>query len=199
MENKRMANRQEEKSTQNAEDTVRRAGERSAEQTRRIGLIGGQMGEEAARVGANLLQEQAEMMQNAWQLGVDMASAIMGRSTDQLGRSFGLSGNESRKAVERSAKGAETMLYSASALTKGMNGLSREYFDLTRTQLQTQLDRMNELWACRTPQDFFALQADLVRDVVGNAFESGRKMADISVRLAGDAGKHISESVQRAA
>ncbi len=194
-----MATRQEEKSTQSAEENVRRAGERSAEQTRRIGLVAGHAGEEAARVGANILQEQAEMVQNAWRLGVDMASAILGRSTDQLGRSFGLSGSESQKAVERSAKGAETMLYSASALTKGMNGISREYFDLTRNQLQTQLDRMNELWKCRSPQDFLALQADLIQDIASNVFESGRRMADISVRLADDAGKRISESVQRAA
>ena len=196
-----MANhRQEDKSSnQNAEETVRRAAERNTEQTRRLGVVAGQVGEEAARASANILQEQAEMMQNAWRLGVDMASALMGRSTDQLGRTLGLSGNEAQEAVERSAKNAESLLQSANAVTKGMNGISREYFDLARNQFQAHLDRMNQLWSCRSPQDFAAVQTDIIRDAVKSAFESGRRMADLSVRLADDAGKRISEGMQRAA
>jgi phasin family protein len=198
------SSRQEEKSThvqhnKSAEETVRQAGERTAEQTRRIGLAAGHAGEEMARVSAHIFQENAEMAQNTWRFGVEMATAMVGRSSDQLGRALGLSGNEAQQATERSARNAETILQSASAVTKGMNGISREYFDLVRRQFQNNMERMNELWRCRTPRDLAAVQTELIRDAVTSALESGRRMADMSVRLADDAGKQMAQSVQRAA
>jgi hypothetical protein len=91
----KMANlRQEEQSTQNAEDTIRHTGERTTEQTRRIGLAAAQAGEEVAQASTHLLQQNAEMLQNTWRFGVDMATAMMGRSGDQLSRTFGLTGDE---------------------------------------------------------------------------------------------------------
>ena len=55
-----MANlRQEEQSTQNAEDTIRHTGERTTEQTRRIGLAAAQAGEEVAQASTHLLQQNA--------------------------------------------------------------------------------------------------------------------------------------------
>ena len=40
--------------------------------------------EETARVGAQLLQHNAETLQNAWRSGLDMAAKAMGRSTGYL-------------------------------------------------------------------------------------------------------------------
>jgi len=195
-----MANpRQEERTTQAADETVRRTGERTVEQTRRIGLAAAQAGEEMAQVSANLFQQNAEMLQNTWRLGVDMATTVFNRSADQLGRTLGLSGSEAQGAAERSARNAQTLLHSASAVTKGMNGISREYFDFVRHQLESNMDRMNQLWNCRTPQDVAALQTDVVRDTVASVFQSSRRMADMSLRVADDAGKQIAEGMDRAA
>lgn len=193
-----MANpRQEEKSTQNPEDTIRRAGERSSEQTRRIGLAAAQAGEEVAQASSHLLQQNAEMLQNTWRHGVDMATAMMGRSTDQLGRTFGLTGDEAQQATERSARNAEAIMYSATAVAKGMNGVSREYFDFVRQQIERSMDRMNELWRCRTPLDLAAVHSDLVRDTISSALDTSRRMADMSLKVADDAGNHIAQSIER--
>lgn len=193
-----MANpRQEEKSTQNPEDTIRRAAERSAEQTRRIGLAAAEAGEEAAQASSHLLQQNAEMLQNAWRFGVDMATAMMGRSTDQLGRTFGLTGNEAQRATERSARNAEVIIYSATAVAKGMNGVSREYFDFVRQQIERSMDRMNELWRCRTPHEVAVVHTDLVRDMISSALDTSRRMADMSLKVADDAGNHITQSIER--
>lgn len=195
-----MANpRQGEKSTHthSVEETARRTNERTAEQTRRIGLAAAQAGEEVTKAGAHLAQQNAEMLQNTWRLGLDTATSIVSRSTDQLGRTFGLTGDEAQKATERSAGNAEAIMHSASALAHGMNGVSREYFAFLRHQLETSVDRMNELWRCRTPQDLAAVQTDLLRDSMMNALESSRRMADMSLRVADDAGKHITESIER--
>jgi hypothetical protein len=141
-----MANpRQEDKSAQ-FEETARRTGENTAaqasrigqaaaEQTSRVGQAAADAGEEVARVGANLLQQNAETLQNTWRFGLDTAAAIMGRSTDQLGRTLGLSGNGAQEATERSARNAETVLYASTAATKVAGGMSREYFELVRHQM----------------------------------------------------------------
>jgi phasin family protein len=209
-----MANpRQEEKSTQGIEDAARRASERTAEQTSRIGQAAAEQtarvaqataeaGEEVARASASLLKQNAETLQNAWRFGLDMATTVMGRSTEQFGRTLGLSGDGAQQATERSARSAQTILYTGAAAAKVMSGMSQEYLQLVRHQVEKNMDHMNELWACRTPQDVAAVQSDMVRDTVGTALESSRRIADMSLKLADDAGKQINqklEEIRRAA
>jgi phasin family protein len=199
-----MANppRQDEKSAQGMEDAARRASERTAEQTGRIGQVAAEAGEEVARASASLLKQNAETVQNAWRFGLDMATTVMGRSTEQFGRTLGLSGDGVQKATERSARSAETILYASTAAANVMGGMSREYFQLVQHQVEKNMDRMNDLWACRTPQDVAAVQTDLVRETVGTVLESNRRIAEMSLKMADDAGKQINkkmEEIRRAA
>ena len=198
-----MANpRHEDRSHQSVEDTVRRTSERAAEETERIGTAAIKTGEDVVRASANLLQQNAETFQNTWRSGLDMTTAIMERSADQFGRTLGLSGTEAQQATERSARNAEMILYSTTAASKVMRALSREYFEFVRRQFESGIDRMNELSRCRTPQDVAALQGDLVRDSMASFFESSRRMADVSVKMAEDTTKqitHTMERIQRAA
>ena len=198
-----MANpRQDEKSARGIEDAARRASERTAEQTSRIGQAAAEAGEEVARASANLLKQNAETLQNAWRFGLDMATTVMGRSTEQFGRTLGLSGDGVQQATERSARNAQTILYTSTAAANVMGGMSREYFQLVRHQVEKNMDHMNELWACRTPQEVAAVQTDLVRETVGTVLESSRRIADMSLKLADDAGKQINqkmEEIRRAA
>src|SRR5688572_16222005 len=41
-----------------------------------------------------------------------------------------------------------------------MDGVSREYFQMVRHQVEKSMDRMNQLWTCRTPQELAAVQTD---------------------------------------
>jgi len=192
-----MANsRPEEKATKSAEETIRRAGEETTEQTRRIGLAVARTGEEMTQSSANLLQQNAEILQNSWRLGVELATTIVGRSTDQFGRTFGLTGDGAQQAAQRSARNAETVLYSATAVSKEIEGISREYFDFVRRQIEKSMDSMNQYWSCRNLQEFTAVQTDLMRDTVASMIESSRRVADMSGRLAEDAGRHITEQMR---
>jgi phasin family protein len=121
----------------------------------------------------------------------------MGRSTDQFSRTFGLSGNETQRAAERTVRNAETILQSTAAVSKGMSEISREYFELVRHQMENNIERMNELWRCRTPQDVAAVQSDIVRENLESFLESSRRMADVSVKLAEDAAKHMAQNTER--
>jgi phasin family protein len=191
--------RQEDKSRHTVEETVRRTGEKTAEQTRRIGESAVESGQQVARVSADLLQQNAETLQNALRFGLDVTTAVMGRSTDQLSRTLGLSGDEVQQATERSSRNATSVLQSTAAVTKGMNGMSREYFALVRHQIESTINRMNELWACRTPQDVAAVQSEFLRETVETAVQSSRRMADMSLKAADDAAKHIARDMERRA
>lgn len=203
-----MANpRQDDKSTQGMEDAARRAGESAAEQTTRIGQAtadqtarvgqaAAEAGEEVARASANLLKQNVETLQNAWRFGLEAATSVMGRSTEQFGRTLGLSGEGVQEATERSARNAQTLLYTGTATAKVIGGMSREYLQMVRHQVEKNMDHMNELWTCRTPQDFAAVQTDMVRETVETALESSRRIADISLKMADETGKHIKQSME---
>jgi hypothetical protein len=193
-----MANpRHEEKANQRIEDTVRRSSERTAEETSRIETAAVKSGEDIARASANLLQQNAETLQNAWRFGFEMATAMMGRSADRFGRTLGVSGNEAQQATEQSARNAEMMLYSTTAASHVMREMSREYFEFMRHQYANSMARMNELWRCRTPQDIAAVQAALVRDSMTAFLQSSRRMADMSVKLTEDTTKQMTQSMER--
>ena len=153
--------------------------------------------EHTARAGAHLLQQNAETLQNAWRLSLDMATKVMGRSTEELDRTLGFSGNEAQQATERSARNTEAILYTSTAATKLIGRMSQEYFEFVRHQMENSMERMNELWRCRTPQDVAAVQSDLVRETVGGVLESSRRMADMSLKLADDAAKHMTQNMER--
>ena len=193
-------NRQDrDKSNQRPDEPFRQTGEQAAEQTRRIGLAAAKTSEDLSRAGADLLRQNAEMVQNAWRFGMEAVTQVMNRSTDQLSRTFGLTGDEAQQATERSVRNTQTVMETASAVTKGTNEISKEYFQLARGQLDKNMERMNELWRCRSPHEFLAVQSDLIRDTMTGVLESGRRVADLSLKLADDAGRRMASNMQRAA
>ena len=206
-----MANpRPEDKSTQDMEDAARRAGERAAEQTTRIGQAAAdqtarvgqaaaEAGEQVARAGADMLKQNVETLQNTWRSGLEAVTSVMGRSSEQFGRTLGLSGEEAQKATEateRSARNAQTLLYNGTAAARVMGGMSQEYFQMVRHQVEKNLDHMNKLLTCRTPQDFAAAQSDIVRETVETALESSRRIADMSLKMADETEKQIKQSME---
>ncbi|MCK1638535.1 phasin family protein [Bradyrhizobium sp. 157] len=206
-----MANpRQEDKSTQGMEDAARRASDRAAEQTTRIGQAAAdqtsrvgqaaaEAGEQVARASADMLKQNVETLQNAWRFGLETATSAMGRTTEQLGRTLGVSGEgvqQAMEATERSARNAQTLLYSSTAAARMMGGMSQEYFQMVRHQVEKNMDHMNELWTCRTPQDFAAVQSDMVRETVETALESSRRIADMSLKMADETGKQIKQTME---
>jgi hypothetical protein len=110
-----------------------------------------------ARASANLLKQNAETLQNACRFGLDMATSVMGQSTEQFGRTLGLSGDGVQQATERSARNAQTIPYTGTAAAKVMGGMSREFFQMVQHQVEKNMNHMNDLWSCRTPQDFAAV------------------------------------------
>ncbi|WP_439400230.1 phasin family protein (plasmid) [Bradyrhizobium sp. PMVTL-01] len=201
-----MANfRQDGKPTHGMEDATGRAGEKAADQTShigqaaadhtaRVGQAAARAGEDVAKVGADLLKQNAETLQKTWRSGLETATSVMGRSAEQFGRTLGVSGDgvqQATEAMERSARNAQTILYTGSAAAQVLGGMSREYFQMVQHQVEKNMNHITELWACRTPQDFAAVQSDMVRETLETALECSRRIADMSLKMAEDAGKQI--------
>jgi hypothetical protein len=189
-----MADPRQDNSTQRVEETIRHSRDRTAEQTKHIAQAATEAGNEFAKASATLWQQNAEMLQR---FGFDMVTTVMGRSMEQLGHSVGSSGNQPQEAAERSARNAESILYSATAIAKAMSGLSREYFDLVRRQAEGTMTRANELLRCRTPQDFAAVHMDLTREALERVIESSRRMGEMSLTLADDAATRMTQSMDQ--
>jgi hypothetical protein len=123
----------------------------------------------------------------------------MGRSTDQLSRTWGLTGDEAQQATEGSARNLVTILQSSAVLTQAMQGISLEYFEFVRRHVENSMKCMNELWLCRTPQDLAAVQTDFVRDTMKAVLDVSRRMADRSLKLTDGAANHIAQNMRRPA
>jgi phasin family protein len=122
----------------------------------------------------------------------------MGRSTEQIGRTLGVSGEgaQQAEATERSARSAQRLLYTSTAAARVMGDVSQEYFQTVRHQLEKNMDHMREMWTCRIPQDFAAIQTDMMRETVETALESSRRIADRSRKMVDEAGKQIKQSME---
>jgi hypothetical protein len=177
------------------EEVAKRTVNMDSEQTKRIEETSVKASEQMAQASANFLQQSAEIFQRSWNFGADMTTGLFNRSSEQF-RAIGLSGEEVEEATNRSARNVEAILYSATAVSKGMNDASQEYFDFVRGQFAKNMDRMTELWRCRTPHDLVAAQSDFMREAVKELFERHRRIADMSVRLADEAGRRITKSIE---
>jgi phasin family protein len=184
---------------QAAAEATRRISEKSAEQAKRIGETAVEAGQEVARASAALMEQNAQTLQSALQLGLDTATTVMGRTTDQVSRVLGLSGDEAQLATERSVRNTATIIHSSTAVAKEMNGISQEYFAFCRRQFESSLDRMNELWRCRTPQDVVAVQSEFMRQTMERAVASSRHMADMSLKVTEDAARQAAQTIERRA
>ncbi|MET3844042.1 phasin family protein [Bradyrhizobium sp. OAE829] len=168
----------------------------AADQTARIGQVAVDTREQVARASAELLKQNVTTLQNAWRFSLEAATSVMGRSTEQFGRTLGLSGEGAEEATERSTRNAQTLLYVVTAAVKAMDVVSREYFHMVRHQVVNNMDRMSQLGTCRTPQDFAVVQTDMVRETVETALESGRRIADMSLKMADETEKQIKRSME---
>ncbi len=120
--------------------------------------------DQAVRAGVELMQRNAETIQHALQCGARLAARLSERSADQVGRNFGISGEGSEDAAQRSSRNFEAIIHSGAVLTEITQRLCEEWVDTARDRLDRGFDRFDAFLQCRTPHDFTALSSELFRD-----------------------------------
>jgi histone H3/H4 len=198
----RAAREAAEHTTRLAHETVEHAtriGRESAEQANRLGREAAEVGGRAARAGAEVFAHNTDALQRAWQSGMSLATQLSEQSFDQFARMFGIAGERTREASQRSSRDVEAILRSSTVLTSGLDTLSREWIDFAQRRVAQQRDSFEQIMQARTPQDFSAIQAEVMRDSIEAWLQSFRRLAEASVRLTEDAANRMAAGAERAA
>jgi hypothetical protein len=128
-----------------------------------------------------------------------MATQVAEQSVDQFARVFGFSGRETQEAAEQSSRNIQAVAECSTVLAQGVQDISREWLDWAQSRFQSQLDGINALLRCRTPQDFIAVQSDQVRQNLELLIESTRRVAERSIQLAEEASEKIAIQAEETA
>jgi phasin family protein len=165
-----------------------------AEETTRAARTAADVGANAARAGADMFQRNAETVQQAWQSGTEVATRLTERSMEQFARAFGISGESTQHAAQQSSRNLESIVQSGTILASGMQNISREWVDFARKRMQQNLNHADALANCRTPQELWAAQSDLVRDNLEDLVQSTRRIAELSMQMADEAVRKMGDS-----
>jgi hypothetical protein len=191
-----MAEQRPDKTAQEAvQDTTRKMTDETARVTRAIA----DAGERAGRANVEILQSNAETFQKVLQSGSELASQLTARSSDQFARAFGLTGSEAQQATQQSSRNLALIAQSSTVLAHGIQNISTEWFGFVRKQVEQNVGTLDALMRCRTPQEFMAVQSDLVRGSLNDLIQSTRKIAEVSVRMTDEATRKMAEAGGEAA
>jgi hypothetical protein len=150
--------------------------------------------ERTAHTGADMVQRNAEAIQQAWQSGSELAT----RSTEQFARALGITGEEAQSARQQSLRNLEAVAQSNTTLAQAGQKISLECFEFTRKRMAHNLDWFDALMRCRTPQELAAVQSDFVRDNLEDLLQASRRMAEIWIRMADEEVRNVVETVELA-
>jgi hypothetical protein len=197
----RVARETTEQTTRLAHETMEHAtriGRESAERASRLGREAAEVGGRAARAGAEVFAHNADALQHAWESGISLATQLSEQSFDQVMRMFGIAGERTRDASQSSSRHVEAILHSLTVLTGGLDTLSREWIDFAQQRVAQQRDRFEQVLQARTPQDFTAIQAEMMRDNIEGWLQSCRRVAEASLRLTEEAANRMAPGTEHA-
>ena len=152
--------------------------------------------DEAMRVGVELMQRNAETVQHTLQCGAKLAARMTERTADHFGRAFGVSGEGAQTAAQKSSRNLEAIVQSGTVLTELTQRLCEEWAEIARARMDRGFDRVDAFLRCRTPQDFAALQSELVRDNIETFLGYARKAGEHSARLADEAKRRFGTAAE---
>ncbi len=109
------------------------------------------------------------------------------RFTEQVTQMFGVTGERSEELTRRSAQNLEAMTQASTAVARGFQDLSREWFSLVQETTQKNMEGFAALARARTLPELLSAQADLVRTSMQQTVDGTRRMAEVSSRVMTDA------------
>lgn len=184
-----------EKATRATADEATRMADRTtratADEAARMAEAAVGAGNRVVQSGTEMLQRNTETLQRTIESGAKLAARMTERSADQFGRAMGFSGEEAQKAAHRSTGNLEAIVQSTTIVTEITQRLCGEWVDFARQRMERDFDRIDTLMKSRTPQDFVALQSDLMRDNVESFLTYARRIGEQSMRAVDEAQKRF--------
>jgi hypothetical protein len=145
------------------------------------------------------MRRNAETIQHALQCGARLAARLSERSSDQLGRTVGISGEGAEAAALKSSRDFEAIVQSGAVVTEIAQRLCEQWVDVARARMDRGFDRFDAFLQCRTPQDVAALYSEMLRDNIDTFLGYARTAGETCARLAGEAQQQAAVGDRRAA
>jgi hypothetical protein len=135
------------------------------------------------RSAAEGAHRAARASQDSVRTGLGTASEIAQRSTEQVVQLFSASGKQTQGAAEEAAQRMQAVAHSSTALVRGLQEVSRAYFEMTQHRFQKNVEAFAAFSRCRSVPEFVEAQTSLVRQNVDLTLENGQRLAQLSVQV----------------
>ena len=168
-----------------------KAADEAARTARTVTDEAGRVGEQTARAGADIANRSTETARSAMEAGLNTATQTFQRAADQFTNVLGFSGPQAEELARRSSENVQAVTQASTVLVRGAQEVLQEVFGLVQKRLQKNIDAMNRIVGARSVQDFVAVQSDLARDTLQEVIETNRRAAEVSLRIAEEAGRVI--------
>ena len=154
-------------------------------------------GQRVARAGAEIARRGSETTQDAVKSGLDMAAKATERSVNKFADVFGLSGEKAEETSRQSSRTIGALAESSTVLAQGFQTISREWMTFAQDRAQKNAEGIGALMGARTLQDVLTIQSNLMRDNLEHALAGGRRFAELSAQVTGDAGRKVTEEAEQ--
>ena len=168
-----------------------KAADEAARTARTVTDEAARVGEQTARAGADIANRGTEAARNAVEAGLNTATQTFQRVSDQFTKVLGFSGPQAEELARRSSENLQAVSQASTVLARGAQEVSHEVFGLVQDRLTKNIDAVNRLAGTRSVQDFVAVQSDLVRDGLQQVIDTNKRVAEVSLRIADEAGRII--------
>ena len=168
-----------------------KAADEAARTARTVTNEAARVGEQTARAGADIANRSTEAARNAREAGLNTARETFQRVADQFTKVLGFSGPQAEEVARRSSENVQAISQASTVLVRGAQEVSQEVFGAVQNRLQKNVDAVNRLAGTRSVQDFVAVQSDLVRDGLQQVIDTNKRVAEVSLRIADEAGRII--------
>ena len=178
------------------EEAKRAEAKRAREQIEIVQQVGDDV-TSTVQAGAEGAQTMARTMQDAVQTSLSTASELARLSTDQAMQLFNTRKGDSRSLGDETSRNLQALAQSGTVLARGVQDVSREWFELSQKRLLKNLDGLSSLAQCRSVPDFMAVQTSLIRDNLEQTLDNSRRMAELTRQLADEASRIVTAQSEK--
>jgi hypothetical protein len=183
------------------EEAKRAATKRAREQVETVQRVAEDV-TNTVQAGAEGAQTMARTIQEAVQTSLSTASELARLSTDRTMQLFSPRTGDAQSLGDEASRNLQAVAQSGMVLARGVQDVSREWFELSQKRLQMNLEGLSSLARCRSVPDLMAVQTSLIRDNLEQTLANSRRMAELTQKLADEASQsgtvQAERSLQRA-
>jgi hemerythrin-like domain-containing protein len=152
---------------------------------------------DTVQTGAEGAQTAVRTMQEAVQTGLSTASELARLTTDQAMQFFNPGKRDAQSLGDETSRNLQAVAQAGTVLARGVQDVSREWFELSQKRLQMNLDGLSSLARCRSVPDFVAVQTSLIRDNLEQTLDNSRLMAELTQQLADKASRTVTVQAEK--